>query len=485
MKRSERNVTNPAITTPLFAVVFGLLIGLSTPALAANSDFTKVFANIARERTPAVVNISSKQKVKLSRGEMKLREYYGKIFPVPVPSEDIPRQSLGSGFIVEPDGYILTNSHVVSQAEEITVSFGDGHPGDHAKEYKAKVITTDPKLDVALLKIEPEAPLTVIEMGDSDQLETGDWVMAIGNPFGFSQSVTVGVVSAKGRVIGAGPYDDFIQTDAAINQGNSGGPLLDINGKVVGINTAIFTGGGMGNGNIGIGFATPINAIKAVYADLKKGQIKRGWLGVRLMPVSKEMAEKLGLDQEAGALVETVKKDSPAEKAGLKPLDVIVEFEGKAVDSQLSLPKMVAAVRPGTLVKVVVVRDGKKKSLKVTLGEYKDEEAETMEPEDTQAAPTKTQLGMTVEELTPQWTKRLELDPSVKGLVVTDVAPGSPAARSGMQAGDVILSVERQEVRTLDGLNKVLDAAKPGATLLLLVVRDGDSAVVMLKTPEK
>jgi serine protease Do len=490
----EKNMTNftPMLRSSLLAATFlsAAFLGYFTPPLlghggaayAASPDFSKVFANIAKDKTQAVVNISSKQKPRLPEGGVKLKEFYGKMFPFPM--EETPRESLGSGFIVEADGYILTNSHVVSGADEIMVSFGNGNAGEKKREYKAKLVTSDPKLDVALIKIEPETPLKTLEMGDSEALEAGDWVMAIGNPFGFSQSVTVGVVSAKGRIIGATQYDDFIQTDAAINPGNSGGPLLDYNGKVVGINTAIFTGG-MSAGNIGVGFAIPINAIKAVYAELKKGQIKRGWLGVRLLPVSKEMAQKLGLEGESGAMVETVKKGSPADKAGFKPLDVIVEFEGKSVPSQMALPKMVAAVHPGSAVKVGLIRDGKKMTLKVTLGEFKDEEAQSMGAPGDEKTPAKTRLGMKVEELTPQWIKRLELDPAVKGLVVTDIDQGTPAAEAGLAPGDVIVSIERKEVKSLAEYEKALNSVKPGSTILILVVRGGDNAVVMLKTPEK
>ena len=489
MNKNDRIVSKPILSSAVFmaVAVFYLLGVLAWPGatLAASPDFSKIFANVAKEKTKGVVNISTKQKAALTERGKQLKEFYGKVFPFPM--EEVPRESLGSGFVVEADGHILTNSHVVAQAEEIMVSIGNGSATEKKREYKAKLITSDPKLDVALIKIEPDPafPLTTLEMGDSEALEPGDWVMAIGNPFGFSQSVTVGVVSAKGRVIGATQYDDFIQTDAAINQGNSGGPLLDYNGKVVGINTAIFSGG-MAQGNIGIGFAIPINAIKAVYADLKKGQVKRGWLGVRLLGVSKELAAKLGLDSEAGAMVETVTKGSPADKAGFKPLDVIVEFDGKQVPSQMALPKMVAAVKPGSAVKVTVIRDGKKQQLKVTLGELKDVEVQAMGG-DAEPAPaaSKGRLGLTVVELTTAKATQLGLDPSVKGLLVKDVDPRSPAAEAGLGDGDVIISIEKKEVRSLADYEKVMNTVKPGSTILIMVVRGGDSAVAMLKVPEK
>jgi len=473
----------------LLAIAFSLYSGAvpfapTGEALAASPDFSKVFADVARTRTPAVVNISAKQKVELSKKEEQLRQFYGRIFPTPPPSQR-ERQSLGSGFIVEKDGYILTNSHVVTGAEEIVVSFGDGNGGDKGKEYVAKLVTIDPKLDVALLKIEPNEPLVTLEMGDSDKLEVGDWVMAIGNPFGLSQSVTVGVVSAKGRIIRATDYDDFIQTDAAINQGNSGGPLLDYHGNVVGINTAIFTGG-MSQGNIGIGFAIPINAVKKIYNELKEGHIRRGWLGVELWGVDKEIAKSLGLKEEEGALIKRVTKGSPADKAGFEPFDVIVEFDGEYVPSHTILPRIVASHKPGSKVKVVVYRGGTKKTLTVTLGEFSDEKVAAME-DDTPQAPEKIKsaLGLTVVELSSEWRQRLELGKSAKGVVVTEVDPRSPAGAGGIRPGDVITSIGNKAVSSLTEFDKIIGSAEPGATLLVMLVRGGDNTGAMLTIPKE
>ncbi|MDH5509347.1 MAG: Do family serine endopeptidase [Nitrospinota bacterium] len=487
MTKSNKNLSNAMPAILLALAVFGYSgpgpWGPIGQAMAESPDFSKVFADIARNRTDAVVNISAKQKPRAHPGERQLRQFFGRNFPAPPQGE---RQSLGSGFIVEKEGYILTNSHVVSGADEIIVSMGDGNGGDKGKEYKAKIVTIDPKLDVALIKIEPEADLKTLNMGDSELLEVGDWVMAIGNPFGLSQSVTVGVVSAKGRIIGAGDYDDFIQTDAAINQGNSGGPLLDYHGNVVGINTAIFTGGGMSSGNIGIGFAIPINAVKKIYNDMKQGHISRGWLGVRLLGINKEMADKLGLESEIGALIETVKKGSPADKAGFMPFDVIVEFDGTHVPSHMALPKIVASHKPGSKVKVVIFRDGKKKTLTVTLGEFSDDKAGTMDKEEDQTpAEEKASMGMTVEELNPKWSKRLELDSSIKGVVVTEVDPRSPAAAGGIRPGDVIISIERKDVRSMADYIKAIESAKPDSTLLVMVVRGGDTTIALLKIPKE
>ncbi|MDH5638278.1 MAG: Do family serine endopeptidase [Nitrospinota bacterium] len=487
MTKSNKNLSYSTSAILLALAIFGYSgptpLGPVGQAWAKSPDFSKVFADIARNRTEAVVNISAKMKPKSSKGEKQLREFFGRNFPAPPKRE---RQSLGSGFIVEKDGFILTNSHVVSGADEIIVTMGNGSGGNKGKEYKAKIVTIDPKLDVALLKIEPEGDLKTLNMGDSKLLEVGDWVMAIGNPFGLSQSVTVGVVSAKGRIIGAGDYDDFIQTDAAINQGNSGGPLLDYHGNVVGINTAIFTGGGMNSGNIGIGFAIPINAVKKIYNDMKKGHIRRGWLGVRLLGVNKEIAKKLGLDSEAGALIETVKKGSPADKAGFLPFDVILEFDGTHVPSHMALPKIVATHKPGSRVRVIIFRDGKKKTLTVTLGEFADSKAEAA---NTDEAGTKKEekisMGMTIEKLTSKWTKRLELDRSVKGVVVTEVDPRSPAAAGGIRPGDVIISIERKKIRSITEYEKAIESAEPDSTLLVMVVRNGDTTIAMLKVPKE
>ncbi|VAX25114.1 HtrA protease/chaperone protein [hydrothermal vent metagenome] len=450
-------------------------------ARAAKIDPQNVFVKIAREQTPAVVNISTKQKIKADGRagipDERMREYYDRFFPWhrEAPREQV-RQSLGSGFVVESDGYILTNSHVVAKADEIIVSFGDGHD-TRAKEYPAKLIAADPKTDIALIKIDVSRKLPTISLGDSSKLQVGEQVMAIGNPFGFAQSVTVGVVSAKGRVIGAGPYDDFIQTDASINPGNSGGPLLNTRGEVVGINSAIYTGG-MARGNIGIGFAIPIDSVKAIYDDLKKGKVKRGWLGVAITNVTKELQDAMGLPDSKGALVSQVIENSPAEKSGVKRYDVITGLNGEKVLSSSHLPRIVAAIKPGTKAVLEIIRDGKTISISVNVGEMPTERkrlAESKRNED---------LGMAVENIPAQLAERMGIEGGA-GVVVTSVAPGSPAGTAGAIAGDVIMEMNKKKVRNIQEYESAISSAKPGDSLLMLVRRGRNDLLLVLKLPKE
>lgn len=457
------------------------LTGQVIPVASAErkTDPINIFAKIAREQTPAVVNISTAQKVKANTphfGDQRTREFYERFFPW---FRDMPReqtrQSLGSGFVVEADGHILTNSHVVKGADEIVVTFGATQNHENEREYKAKLIAADPKTDIALIKIEADRKLPTLKLGDSDSIQVGEWVMAIGNPFGFAQSVTVGVVSAKGRAIGAGPYDDFIQTDASINPGNSGGPLLNIKGEAIGINTAIFTGG-MSQGNIGIGFAIPINTVKIILEDLKKGKVSRGWLGVSIQPITPELEKALELKSTKGALVGDVFKGSPAEKAGIRRGDVIVEFKGEEVPSSDQLPRMVAFLRPGTRVVVKVMRDGKAKSFTLKLGEM---------PDDTQApveASLGANMGMLVENITPELARRFKLEED-SGVIVTSIIPGT-AAKAGIRAGDMITEVNRQPVRDVDSYYEELSKVKPGDSALMLVKRGRNTIFIAVKMPE-
>lgn len=456
--------------------------GYITPSAHARAgDPSNIFVRIAREKTPAVVNISTTQKVETGVfSDEQMREFYERFFPWfrEMPQERT-RQSLGSGFVVEKNGYILTNNHVVEQAVEIVVTFGDGTAGVPAKEYEAELVAADPKTDIALIKIEPGRDLPTLELGDSDSLNVGEWVMAIGNPFGLSQTVTVGIVSAKGRVIGAGLYDNFIQTDASINPGNSGGPLLDTGGKVVGINSAIFTGG-MSQGNIGIGFAIPVNEVKAIYEDLKTGKVKRGWLGVKIQTITEELRKGLGLDKSVGALVSEVFKGSPADKAGIKAGDVIVEFDGEEVPSALQLPRMVGFAKPGTKTKVVVIRGDERITLTVELGEMKEADAGTPGKR-TIGEET---LGMRASDITPELAQRFGLEMG-RGVVVTSVAPGSPAALAGIRPGDVIMELNRKPVERVEAYRKILSSVKPGDVVLMLLRRGDSSSFIAIKIPEK
>lgn len=417
--------------------------------------------------SPAVVNISTTQVVRFNRPRMRspfgqqdpFDDFWNNFFGN-MPREQ-KRKSLGSGFIVSADGYILTNNHVVEKADEISVTLLD------KEEFKAEVVGTDPKTDIALIKIKADKNLLFVNLGDSERLEIGEWVLAIGNPFGLGHTVTTGIVSAKGRIIGSGPYDDFIQTDASINPGNSGGPLFNLKGEVVGINTAIIQGGQ------GIGFATPIHLAKSVLGQLKeKGKVTRGWLGVYIQRLTPDMAESLSVPGKKGALVADVTKDGPAEKAGIKSGDVIVKFDGKDVNDEHELPQVVATVKPGRKVEVKVIREGKEKTISVTIGEME------AAPVKRAGSPDLTKgLGLTVQELTPEIAKHLDIE-NRKGVIVTSVDPGSPSDGAGFQEGDVIRQINRQAIANASEFQKMLNKVKDEKTVLFLVER-GDARIFL------
>ncbi|HEX2720394.1 MAG TPA: DegQ family serine endoprotease [Candidatus Deferrimicrobium sp.] len=424
-----------------------------------------------KEVSPAVVNISTTQVLKLNRPRARnpfgqqdpFDEFFNNFFGR-MPKEQ-KRRSLGSGFIVSPDGYILTNSHVVEKADEVTVTLLD------KEEFKAKVVGTDPKIDIALIKIDAKKKLTYVALGDSDKLEVGEWVVAIGNPFGLGHTVTAGIVSAKGRIIGSGPYDDFIQTDASINPGNSGGPLFNLKGEVVGINTAIVQGGQ------GIGFATPIQLAKSVLDQLKdKGKVTRGWLGVYIQRLTPEAAENLGISGRRGALVSDVTSGGPAEKAGIRSGDVIVGFNGKEIRDEHELPHAVALTTPGKTVDVRLLRDGKETAVAVTIAEMEGEPGKPAGGRDLSK-----NLGLTVQDITPEIARRLQIE-NTKGVVVTGVEDGSPAEDAGFNEGDIIRVILRQNKR-----NPVTNAAEfanlvkkfqSDKTMLFLVER-GDARILL------
>ncbi len=382
--------------------------------------------------------------------------------------KQLPQRSLGSGFVIDTDGYILTNNHVVENADEIVVRL------DNEQEHKATLVGKDPKTDLALLKIDNVSGLTAVPLGDSDTLRVGEWVMAIGNPFGLDHSVTSGIVSAKGRFIGAGNYDDYIQTDAAINPGNSGGPLLNLRGEVVGINSAIFSRTG---GNIGIGFAIPVNLAKELVPQLReKGKVTRGWLGVLIQKVTPEIAESLGLEQTHGALVADVVSNGPAAAAGVKVGDVIVEFDGHPVNESNELPMLVARTPLEKQVDLKVLRDKKQMDFTVTIAELKDEEAEVAGASDSE------KLGLTVQTLTPELADNLGVE-ETKGVVVTAVDSGSSADDAGIRRGDIILEVNRQTVDDVDAYKGALKKVEKGKNVLLLVRRGENTIFLALKPP--
>jgi len=386
----------------------------------------------------------------------------------PMPRRRAPERSLGSGVIFDPAGYILTNNHVVEGADEIKVKLTSG------EELIAELVGRDPKTDLAVLKIDAKKDLPTIPFGDSEAVRVGEWVMAIGNPFGLDFSVTAGIVSAKGRFIGQGNYDDFLQTDAPINPGNSGGPLLDMNGRVVGINTSIFSRSG---GNIGIGFAIPINLAKELIPQLReKGRVTRGWIGVMIQKVTPEIADSLGLSASRGALVADVVKGGPAEQAGIKVGDVIVTFDGQDVKESTELPTLVAREKIGQDVPVVVMRDGKEETVRITIAEMKDDEEQI-------ASGASAAYGLTVQNLTPEIAESLGINIDVQGVLVSGVEPGSPADDAGLRRGDVIVEVNRKPVKDVDAYQSEMKAADAGKSVLMLVRRGENTVFLALKPP--
>jgi len=440
------------------------------PVHLANFTPPPSFTSLAKSVSPGVVNIQASKVVK--GGGLRpfmspfgegpegpeggppdpFRDFFERFFGGDGPQREMRQRSLGSGFVIDPAGFIITNNHVVEKADQIQVKLSDGATLD------AKVVGKDPKTDLALIKVEPKTPLTSLALGDSDKAEVGEWVVAIGNPFGLGGTVTQGIISAKGRVIGAGPYDDFIQTDASINPGNSGGPLLNMAGEGIGINTAIVSGGA------GIGFAIPSNLAREILPQLKeKGSVTRGWIGVTIQEVTPELAKSFGLKEPAGALVADVMKGDPADAAGIKVGDVIVKFGDRQIHNSNELPRVVSNIPVGQRVNVTVIRNGKQMVIPVTVGKYPEGK-----PTPLGESETGTDLGMTVRELTPQLARQLGL-PATSGLVVTDVNGGGLAAEAGIQPGDIIREINRKQVKTVKDYQQIVGRAKPGDTLLLLV----------------
>lgn len=433
------------------------------------------FAPLVKRTGPSVVNISTVKTIK-APGQMPsspfgpgdpFKDFFDRYFRDQMP-RDYKQQALGTGFIIDKEGYILTNNHVVEQSDDIKVKLAND------KEFAAKIIGKDPKTDLALIKIDADQSLVPLSLGDSDDLEVGDWVVAIGNPFGLGNTVTTGIVSAKFRNIGAGSYDNFIQTDASINPGNSGGPLLNTAGEVIGINTLIYSQSG---GNIGIGFAIPINMAKKLLPQLKEGKVVRGWLGVMIQEITSELKEKLGLKDDKGALVADVPAGGPADKAGIKRGDVIVSFDGKEIKTMKELPFLVASTPVGKTVFVEVIRDGKKIRLEVKIRELQEED------ESTATVDEAAKLGMIVQEITPDLARNFSLSEK-SGLVVVQVENGSPASEAGIRAGDLILEVDRQTVKDLKDYQQKIESYKAGDAILFLIKHQGNTIFVTLKVPK-
>lgn len=442
------------------------------------------FSELAAKLGPTVVNVKVVKVEKVGSfpsfppGEIPegpLQEFFERFFKnAPNPGNprnpQIPRtQGAGSGVIISADGYILTNNHVIEGAREVTVTLANH------KEFKARIVGRDAKTDLAVLKIEANASFPTATLGDSDNLQVGDWVVAIGNPFGLGHTVTSGIVSAKGRVIGAGPYDNFIQTDASINPGNSGGPLFNLKGEVVGINTAIIPYGQ------GIGFAIPVNTVKPLIPQLEtKGEVTRGYLGVSIQAITPGLAKALNLQDHKGALVADVKPNSPAAKAGIKQGDVIVAYNGKEVADSHDLPTLVAATPVGQQATVTVVRNGEKLELPVSVGQLPSERADQTPLPESSVQPVREKWGLKLRDLNPELAGQLNLQ-SGQGVAVVGVKPGSPAAEAGMQRGDIILEVNRQPINSVKELMEKIDGLKDKDHLLLLVHRGNSKVFVPLE----
>lgn len=490
----------PTKTTLFFLV----LIFLLAPISAANARDTvpginapNSFADLADRLLPSVVNVSSTQKME-ELNEEQLPEIPQ--FPEGSPFEDffedfmgkrgqglgpaLPAASLGSGFIIDAEnGYIITNNHVIRDADEVRVTLADD------STIPAEIIGRDEKVDIAVLKVDTKKKLHAVSFGDSDRMRVGDWIVAIGNPFGLGGTVTAGIVSARQRDINSGPYDDYIQTDASINRGNSGGPMFDLDGNVIGINTAIFSPTG---GSVGIGFAIPSNLAKPVIDQLiKYGRTKRGWLGVRIQTVTDEIAESLGLDSARGALVASITEGGPAEKAKLEAGDIILEFDGKPVDEMRALPRIVAETPIDKAVSLKYWRDGKERKAKVEIGELEKAEDEgllasndgSQTPEKIEKGTDIESVGITVSSLTNNIRERFNVPNDVDGVAVLKTNPGSEATEKGIVSGDVIVEINQKAVTSPKELKEAIDKAEKSkrSSILLLVNREGDVRFVALK----
>jgi serine protease Do len=480
------------------AAVVGATVALPLVTIPAAARGPDGIADVAEQVIEAVVNISTSQKVEQQRSGptpqlppgSPFEEFFEEFFKNrrgpgqqgEAPNNRAPRRvnSLGSGFVVDPDGIVITNNHVISDADEITVVFNNG------ERLKAEIIGRDQKTDLAVLKVKPTKPLKAVKFGDSESLRIGEWVVAIGNPFGLGGSVTAGIVSARNRDINSGPYDSYIQTDASINRGNSGGPLFNMNGEVIGINTAIYSPSG---GSIGIGFAVPSKNAVAVVDQLRQfGEMRRGWLGVRIQQVTDDIAESLGLKPTRGALVAGVDDKGPAKPAGIEPGDVIVKFDGKDIKEMKDLPRIVADTAVGKDVPVIIVRKGKEETKTVKLGRLEDAEKQQVAArsdagKDEDKSVVKKALGLDLSNLTEELRRKFKIKESVKGVVITSVEAGSAAAEKRLNAGDVIVEVAQEAVANADAVQKRIDTLKKEgkkSALLLLANAEGELRFVAL-----
>ncbi len=463
-----------------------------TPQVGASAPVTgtidaQTFRTIAKNVTPTVVNIRTTAK----RRAQDLSEFFGgqenpleRFFGMPQPRGRQPReevtQAAGTGFVISKDGYILTNNHVVEGATKIEIAFFGDEDGE---VYEAKIVGRDQLTDSALIKLTelPNAPLQEAKLGDSSQMAPGDWVMAIGNPFGLAHTISVGVVSAIGRpmAMAEGRYEDVIQTDAAINPGNSGGPLLNLRGEVIGVNTAIYTNGQAGT-NIGIGFAVPIKAVRDILPQLESGKVVRGRIAVQVRDIPRDALAEFGLKDRKGALVSIVTPNGPSAKAGIEPGDVILEFNGQVVAGRNALVQLVMATRPGTTVPVKILRDKAEKSVSVTVEELNLETESGGPSAESQQEETGGGLGITLGPLGSEMARRLRVPSGTRGVLVTEVDPMSTAAREGMRPGDIILKINGQTVETVRDASQALQAIKQGGAARMLLWKGGQETFVVV-----
>ncbi len=445
---------------------------LGSTAAAAGADIPLEpdnFSDLAEKVSPAVVNIRTVKIVK-NRGGMSLpfekdnpmKDFFDRFFG-PEQQPDFKQRSLGSGFIIDAGGYVVTNNHVIENADKIKVFL------KNEKEYDAEIIGRDANTDIALIKIISEDKFPVVQLGDSDALKVGQWVVAIGNPFGLGHTVTAGIVSAKGRVIGSGPYDDFIQTDASINPGNSGGPLLNMHGHVVGINTIIIAGGS------GIGFAIPVNMAKEIVSQLRhSGEVTRGWLGVSIQDLPQDLADYFGIKDRQGVLIADVVPGDPADEAGIRPQDIVLEINAEKIKDSRELLKIVANLEVGQIAQIKVLRNGESKTFHVKVAKR---DADKLVARKSPEVP-KTKLGINVADLTPENANRFNLS-DTEGVVVIDLESGGKGAEAGIRIGDIIKGVNRNEISDLSDFDRMIGKVKDGDTIAFLIKRQNSGFLVI------
>lgn len=464
------------VTVLCIAFSFIFLLSLTAPCGAEVRHIPESFSELAEKVSPSVVNIRTVKTMKSGGrvfrhfgggpfGEKGFDEFFKHFF-----GEDEQREykqrSLGSGFIISKDGYIVTNNHVIEDADKIQVKLKNG------KEYDATIEGRDPNTDLALIKIETKDDLDVVPFGDSDALKVGQWVVAIGSPFGLEQTVTAGIVSAKGRVIGSGPYDDFIQTDASINPGNSGGPLINMDGRVIGINTAIVASGQ------GIGFAVPVNLAKGIIEQLKvHGEVTRGWLGVAIQDLEGELAEYYGVEEKKGVLVTEVFEGDPADEAGIEAKDIIVSVNNTKVESTRDLTRIIANIGVGDKAEIKVVRGGKEKTFKVRIAKREEEFVQTRRTPKTH----EDELGIRVSNLTPELSRRYNM-PESEGVIVTEIDPDKKGAKAGVMAGDVIKEINHEIVKTVNDYKKAINKIDSGESVQMFIRRLNTGFIVIKMT---